>query len=59
MRADLSGRQVKYERVIVGSYVSTPSKLSYKAKWPFLPIPIGESSSLEDLTGDKWQNYGW
>lgn len=59
MRAERSGRQVKYERFIVGSDGSTPSKLSYKAKWHFLPIPIGESSSLEDLTGDKWQNYGW
>jgi len=59
MKAIRSGRKVTYERFIVGSDGTTPSKLSYKAKWHFLPIPIGESSSLEDLTGGSWQNYGW
>lgn len=59
MKAVRAGRKVTYERFVVGSDGTTPSKLSYKAKWHFLPIPINEASSLEDLTGDKWQNYGW
>lgn len=59
MRAKRSGLKLTYERFIVGSDGSAPSKLSYKAKWHFLPIPIGDVSSLEDQTGDRWQNYGW
>ncbi len=59
MKAIRSGLRVKYERFIVGSDGTTPSKLSYKAKWHFLPIPIAEVSSLENLTGESWQNYGW
>lgn len=59
MKAIRSGRVVTYERFVVGSDGSNPSKLSYKAKWHFLPIPIGEASSLENLTGVNWQNYGW
>ena len=59
MRAKRSGLKLTYERFIVGSDGSSPSKLSYKAKWHFLPIPIDDVSSLEDQTGDRWQNYGW
>lgn len=59
MRAKRSGLKLTYERFIVGSDGSLPSKLSYKAKWHFLPIPIDDVSSLEDQTGDRWQNYGW
>lgn len=59
MRAKRSGLKLTYERFIVGSDGSAPSKLSYKAKWHFLPIPIDDVSSLEDQTGDRWQNYGW
>ena len=59
MRAKRSGLKLTYERFIVGSDGSSPSKLSYKAKWHFLPIPIDDLSSLEDQTGDRWQNYGW
>ena len=59
MRAKRSGLKLTYERFIVGSDGSAPSKLSYKAKWHFLPIPISDVSSLEDQTGDRWQNYGW
>ena len=59
MRAKRSGLKLTYERFIVGSDGSSPSKLSYKAKWHFLPIPIYDVSSLEDQTGDRWQNYGW
>ena len=59
MRAKRSGLKLTYERFIVGSVGSSPSKLSYKAKWHFLPIPIDDVSSLEDQTGDRWQNYGW
>ena len=59
VRAKRSGLKLTYERFIVGSDGSSPSKLSYKAKWHFLPIPIDDVSSLEDQTGDRWQNYGW
>ena len=59
MRAKRAGLKLTYERFIVGSDGSSPSKLSYKAKWHFLPIPIDDVSSLEDQTGDRWQNYGW
>jgi len=59
MKAIRSGLKVKYERFLVGSDGTTPSKLSYKAKWHFLPIPLDEASSLENLTGVSWQNYGW
>lgn len=59
MRAKRSGLKLTYERFIIGSDGSSPSKLSYKAKWHFLPIPIDDVSSLEDQTGDRWQNYGW
>lgn len=59
MRAKRSGLKLTYERFIVGSDGSSPSKLSYKAKWHFLLIPIDDVSSLEDQTGDRWQNYGW
>lgn len=59
MRAKRSGLKLTYERFIVGSDGSSSSKLSYKAKWHFLPIPIDDVSSLEDQTGDRWQNYGW
>ena len=59
LRAKRSGLKLTYERFIVGSDGSSPSKLSYKAKWHFLPIPIDDVSSLEDQTGDRWQNYGW
>lgn len=59
MRAKRLGLKLTYERFIVGSDGSSPSKLSYKAKWHFLPIPIDDVSSLEDQTGDRWQNYGW
>ena len=59
MRAKRSGLKLTYERFIVGSDGSSPSKLSYKAKWHFLPILIDDVSSLEDQTGDRWQNYGW
>lgn len=59
MRTKRSGLKLTYERFIVGSDGSSPSKLSYKAKWHFLPIPIDDVSSLEDQTGDRWQNYGW
>lgn len=59
MRAKRSGLKLTYERFIVGSDGSSPSKLSYKAKWHFLPIPIDDVSSLEDQTGDRWQNSGW
>lgn len=46
MRAKRSGLKLTYERFIVGSDGSSPSKLSYKAKWHFLPIPIDDVSSL-------------
>lgn len=59
MRAVRSGRKVLYTRFLLGSDGTSASKLSYKAKWHFLPIPINEASSLEDLTGANWQNYGW
>lgn len=59
MKAIRSGRKIVYERFVVGSDGTSPSKLSYKAKWHFLPIPISDTSSLENLTGDNWQNYGW
>ena len=48
-----------YERFLVGSDGSMPSKLSYEAKWHFLPIPLDEVRTLEEKTGKKWQNYGW
>ena len=54
-----SGLRNTYTRFVVGSDGSSPSKLSYKAKWHFLPIPLNESSILQEQTGTIWQNQGW
>lgn len=59
MRVKKSGRGYSYERFLIGTDGSYPSKLSYEAKWHFLPIPLSEVSTLEEKTGEKWQNYGW
>lgn len=59
VRIKKSGLRNTYTRFVVGSDGSAPSKLSYKAKWHFLPIPLSESSILEEQTGSKWQNPGW
>lgn len=53
------GLSTNYERFIVGSDGSTPSKMNYEAKWHYLPIPVDEASRMESLTGVKWQNQGW
>lgn len=54
-----AGLRSTYTRFVVGSDGAAPSKLSYLAKWHFLPIPLNESSILEEQTGNKWQNPGW
>ncbi len=59
MKVTRSGIRYSYERFLVGSDGSMPSKLSYEAKWHFLPIPLDEVRTLEEKTGKKWQNYGW
>lgn len=59
MRPIDNGAYPKYERFLVGTDGSYPSKLSYEAKWHFLPIPLKEATTLEEKTGEKWQNYGW
>ena len=59
MKVTRSGIRYSYERFLVGSDGSMPSKLSYEAKWHFLPIPLSEVRTLEEKTGKKWQNYGW
>jgi hypothetical protein len=59
MKVIKQGRLYSYERFLVGSDGSYPSKLSYEAKWHFLPIPLNDVKTLEEKTGNKWQNYGW
>jgi len=59
MKVTRKGLKYTYERFLVGSNGSAPSKLSYEAKWHFLPIPLNEVRTLEEKTGEKWQNYGW
>lgn len=59
MKVTRQGRRYLYDRFLVGSTGAAPSKLSYEAKWHFLPIPLSESTTLEEKTGVKWQNYGW
>lgn len=59
MKVTRNGRQYIYTRFLVGTDGSYPSKLSYEAKWHFLPIPLDEVKTLEEKTGEKWQNYGW
>lgn len=59
MKVTRRGFNYTYTRFLVGTDGSYPSKLSYEAKWHFLPIPLDEVKTLEEKTGDKWQNYGW
>jgi len=59
MKITRKGLKTEYQRVLVGSDGSTPSKMNYEAKWHFLPIPASEASNMEALTGVKWQNAGW
>ncbi len=53
MRVIKKGIRDSYERFLVGE------KLSYQAKWHFLPIPLKEANTLAEKTGQNWQNYGW
>lgn len=53
MRVIKRGIRNSYERFLVGE------KLSHKAKWHFLPIPLKEANTLAEKTGQNWQNYGW
>lgn len=59
MRVTRRGIAYSYERFLVGSDGTAPSKLSYQAKWHFLPIPLAEARTMEEKQGVKWQNYGW
>ena len=44
-----------YERVNTNNV----GRMGYENKDLLLPIPLNESSLLESVTGDKWQNPGW
>lgn len=59
MQITKQGVTLAYKRILVNSDGSTPSKMSYLAKWHFFPIPETESARMESLSGDKWQNAGW
>ncbi len=59
MKVTRQGRRYTYTRFLVGTDGSYPSKRSYEAKWHFLPIPIDDVKTLEEKTGEKWQNFGW
>lgn len=48
-----------YKRIVLHSINGSPSKASYAAKYKRYPIPQGEASRMEAITGVKWQNPGW
>lgn len=54
------GLRKTYTRILIGTTDSSkPSKMSYEAKWHWLPIPAKEAALMETKTGVKWQNEGW
>lgn len=59
MKITKKGVKKTYERFLVGSDGTTPSKMNYEPKWHFLPIPADEAAKLQTLTGVNWQNEGW
>ncbi|KXB51107.1 SusD family protein [Bacteroidales bacterium KA00344] len=59
VRITKEGDTFKYQRFVVGTDGSKPSKMSYEKKWHLYPIPISEVSVLNEKTGVNWQNLGW
>jgi len=59
MKITKNGVNLSYQRILINSNGSDPSKYSYLAKWHFWPIPGKEAARMESLTGENWQNPGW
>lgn len=59
MKITKVGSDFKYERILLGTDGTNPSKMSYEKKWHVYPIPATEVSILEEKTGKIWQNAGW